>query len=156
MVSFIGFFWIRVAFLLVTHSSMFAFSRHLVSCRASLSWMDENVLNQNPCFHHRLAISNSVLSWMLLGAIPLVCPPHGLLRILVIFFSCYLSIRSFCYVGWIFFRYLECLLYCLYLLILPSFANIFWFISSSCIIRLLSFFLFFIFIPVYPCMFFLP
>ena len=45
-------------------------------------------------------------------------------------------------------------LYCLtlsrYLLSLPSFANIFWFVFSSCTIRLISFFFFsFLFIPTY-------
>ena len=46
---------------------------HLLSWRATLSWMDVNLLITIDVSHHGLAFSNSVLSWVLLWAIPGVC-----------------------------------------------------------------------------------
>ena len=43
------FFWIRVVFSYVIHSSMFASCWHLLRCWASLSWMDVNFYNLDPC-----------------------------------------------------------------------------------------------------------
>ena len=48
--------------------------------------------------YHSLVFSNLVLSWVLLLESPDLFPPRGLLQILAIPFSCYLSIWSFWYV----------------------------------------------------------
>ena len=42
------------------------------------------------------AFSNLVFSWVLLLGGPDLCPPQDLLQVLLILFSCYLSIQHFC------------------------------------------------------------
>ena len=129
--------------------------------------------------------SRSIRFWVLLWAIPGVCPPQVLLQALVILFFMWSSVRPFCYVlsvsillseidfcvCWfalvhspptclynfisLFCNLLFCL-HCLtlssYLLRPPSFANILWFISSSCIVKLVCCF----FIPTYSYLVFIP
>ena len=71
---------------------------HLYSWRANLSWMDLNILQEksmNSIIAKRFASQYYFL--VLLWAIPGICPPQGLLLVLGILFSCYLSIRHFCY-----------------------------------------------------------
>ena len=108
---------------------------------------------------------------MLPWAIPSVLSPLDLLWVLAILFSCYISNWLFCYVllfsycttkllchcafsiklvGRIFFRFfgyvlfsLHCLTFSWYLLYLSSFINIFWFISLSCIFKLVCGFVLF-------------
>ena len=48
MVSFL-YFWIKAVFPFVIHSYIIASCRHLLSCRTSLSRMDENFSNYNTC-----------------------------------------------------------------------------------------------------------
>ena len=48
-VPLLGSFWINVVFPLVIQSGTCACCRHLFISRASLSWTEENFLNQNPC-----------------------------------------------------------------------------------------------------------
>ena len=108
---------------------------------------------------HGMAFSNSVFFWVISG----VCSPPDLLWVLVIILSCpflfpYFTPKLFCFLcirllvssrvfptylsvelSFLFWKALFCL-YCLaqsqYLLLLPSFANIFRFISLSRIVRL--------------------
>ena len=54
MVPFPGSFWIRVGFFfLVIHSGMSVSWKHPFILIASLSWMEVNFLNQNPCMPSR-------------------------------------------------------------------------------------------------------
>ena len=72
------FFWNRVAFLFIIHSSIYVFFKYLHSLRAYLPWMDQI---------------------------------RGLIRVLLILFSSYLSIQPFCYVLTFFIFYSQTVLF---------------------------------------------
>ena len=94
-------FWIWVVFYFVIYSGILAYSRHLLRCRANLSWMDVNFLKLES-IHHGRAFFTSVLSWVLLLASLGVFQPMTLLWVLVIvFFMLFIHLAfllySFCF-----------------------------------------------------------
>ena len=72
---------------------MFGSSWHLLSSRATFSWMELNFLTKIYVCNQSLVFSNSQHFLVFLKAIPDLCLTQDFFRVLVILFSCYLSIR---------------------------------------------------------------
>ena len=86
--------WISVVFLLIIYLGIFASPKHLLSSRASLSWMDVNFLNQNPCMPSWPGVFQ-FSTFLLVALSDSRCLSTSVLSF---FFHVFLSFQLFCYV----------------------------------------------------------
>ena len=94
-------FWISVVFSLVIHSATSAPWRHLLISNASLSRMEENILNLNPTILSRPAVFQFDIFLVLVWINRSVFPLSDLLWVILILLSCCLFIRLFVIFSWL-------------------------------------------------------